>query len=58
MFSKKPLMSGVLPSFDVSEASIWMCRHAGLSVVRFMTPWTSDCTGPRPQLLPLVVNST
>ena len=31
MSSKKPLMSGVLPSSLTSDASMLMCRHAGLS---------------------------
>ena len=55
--SRKPLMSGVLPSFDTSDASIWMWRHAGLSTERLFEPWMSDWTGPRPHDLPLVVSS-
>ena len=58
MLSKKPLMSGVLPSSDVSDASMCMWRHATLSTVRMFDPWMSEIVGPRPQLLPLVVSST
>ena len=38
MFSKKPLMRGVLPSGDVSDASMCMWRHATLSTVRMFDP--------------------
>ena len=55
--SRKPFTSGVLPSSDTSDASIFMCRHAGLSTARLFEPWMSDCTGPRPHDLPLVVSS-
>ena len=57
MPSVNPLTSGVLPSSEISEASILMCRHAGLSTERLFEPWMSDCTGPRPHDLPLVVSS-
>ena len=55
--SRKPLMSGVLPSFEMSDASIWMWRHAGLSTDRLFDPWMSESTGPRPHDFPLVVSS-
>src|SRR5205085_5513460 len=55
--SMNPLMSGVLPSADTSDASILMCRQAGLSTDRLLEPWMSDCTGPRPHDFPLVVSS-
>src|SRR5713101_6288426 len=55
--SVKPFTSGVLPSSDTSEASIFMWRHAGLSTDRLLDPWMSDCTGPRPHDFPLVVSS-
>ena len=51
-------MSGVLPSSDTSDASILMCRHAGLSTLRLLLPWMSESVGPRPHALPLVVSST
>ena len=58
MPSKKPSMSGVLPSSLTSEASILMCRQAGLSVPRLLLPWMSDTVGPRPHAVPDVVSST
>ena len=55
--SRNPLMSGVLPSAETSDASILMWRQAGLSTERLFDPWMSDCTGPRPHDFPLVVSS-
>ena len=57
MPSVNPFTSGVFPSSDTSDASIFMWRHAGLSTERLLLPWMSDCTGPRPHDLPLVVSS-
>ena len=37
-FSFHPLISGVLPSADTSEASILICRQAGLSTERLLAP--------------------
>src|SRR6266850_3501692 len=55
--SMNPAISGVLPSSETSDASILMWRQAGLSTLRLFAPWMSDCTGPRPHDLPLVVSS-
>ena len=46
-----------IQSRETSDASILMCRHAGLSTDRLFDPWMSDWTGPRPHDLPLVVSS-
>ena len=58
MLSKKPSMSGLLPSSETSDASIWMWRQAGLSTLRLLPPWMSETVGPRPHFAPLVVSST
>ena len=38
MPSKKPSISGVLPSSETSDASILMWRQAGLSTLRLLLP--------------------
>ena len=58
MPSKKPSIFGVLPSSLTIDASILMCRQAGLSVPRLLLPWMSDTVGPRPHAVPDVVSST
>src|SRR6266702_2648820 len=58
MLSKKPAIFGVLPSSEMSELGILMCRHAGLSTERFQEPWMSDTVGPLPHRVPDVVSST